>query len=222
VKTDYIGHDARYRKLREEGAAGWDTAEGYREREDELAWLFAALGPCAGKRLLELGCGAGNVAGWLVERGLDVTGIDISPTAIAWATERAVPGARFVVGDVVAEIPGDYDLVLDGHCLHCIIGDDRARLFANVHRALAPDGRFFVATMCGEITNPKLRATYDPVTRCQVVEGIAYRYIGDAAALLDELRGAGFAITCWKIDERKRADDQDNLWAIAQLASCSR
>jgi len=215
-KTDYIGHDRRYRELRDQGAPGWDTADVYREREIDLALAIAALEPGAGKRVLELGCGAGNIASSLVERGFDVTGIDISPTAVAWATERAIPGTRFMVGDLVSEIPGEYDLVIDGHCLHCIIGDDRARMLANVHRALVPGGSFFVATMCGEITIPALRACFDPVTRCQVVDGIAYRFIGDADELLGELRGAGFEIVCSTIKRRKGDDDQDDLWAIAR------
>jgi 2-polyprenyl-3-methyl-5-hydroxy-6-metoxy-1,4-benzoquinol methylase len=103
-KTDYIGHDRRYRELRDQGAPGWETDDELREHEVELAWALAALEP-VGKRVLELGCGAGNIARSLVERGFDVTGIDISPTAIAWATERAIPGTRFMVGDLVAEIP---------------------------------------------------------------------------------------------------------------------
>jgi SAM-dependent methyltransferase len=215
-KTDYLGHDRRYRELRDQGAPGWGTDDDYREGEVELAWALAALEPVGGTRVLELGCGAGNIASSLVERGFDVTGIDISPTAIAWATERAIPGTRFVVGDLVAEIPGEYDLVIDGHCLHCIIGDDRARMLANVRGALVPGGKFFVATMCGEITLPKLRACFDPVTRCQVVDGIAYRYIGDPDEILDELRTAGFEIVCSTIDRRKSDDDQDNLWVIAR------
>jgi len=214
-KTDYIGHDRRYRELRDQGAPGWETEDELREHEVELAWALAALEP-VGKRVLELGCGAGNIARSLVERGFDVTGIDISPTAIAWATERAIPGTRFMVGDLVAEIPGEYDLVIDGHCLHCIIGDDRARMLANVRGALASGGTFFVATMCGEITQPKLRACFDPITRCQVVDGIAYRYIGDPDELLDELRTAGFEIVCSTINRRKNDDDQDNLWVIAR------
>jgi SAM-dependent methyltransferase len=217
VKTDYIAHDTRYRRLREEGAPGWDTADGYREREVELAWALAALELATGSRVLELGCGAGNIAGSLVARGFDVTGIDISPTAIAWANDRAV-GARFVVGDVVAEIAGEYDLVIDGHCLHCIIGDDRARLLANVHRALVPGGSLFVATMCGEITIPELRACFDPVTRCQVVDEVAYRFVGDADEILDELRAAGFEIVRSTICPRKGDDDQDHLWAVARAA----
>ena len=215
-KTDYAAHDARYRRLRDEGAPGWDTADGYREREVELAWALAAFEPCEGKRVLELGCGAGNIAGWLVERGFDVTGIDISPTAVAWAAERAIPGARFVVGDLVAGIAGEYDVVIDGHCLHCIVGDDRARMLANVRGALVPGGSLFVATMCGEITIPALRALFDPVTRCQVVDGVAYRFIGDSAEILDELRAAGFEIVRSTICPRKDDDDQDNLWAIAR------
>ncbi len=216
MKTDYVAHDARYRRLRDEGAPGWDTADGYREREVELAWALDALELGAGARVLELGCGAGNIASSLVERGFDVTGIDISPTAIAWATERAIPRTRFVVGDVVAEIPGEYDLVIDGHCLHCIIGDDRARMLANVHRALVPGGSLFVATMCGDITIPELRACFDPVTRCQIVDGVAYRFIGEADELLDELRAAGFEIAHSTICPRKGDNDQDNLWAIAR------
>ncbi|HUS27675.1 MAG TPA: methyltransferase domain-containing protein [Kofleriaceae bacterium] len=218
AKTDYAAHDARYRQLREEGAPGWDTADGYREREAEYAWAIDAIDAIGrpGNRLLELGCGAGNATPWFVERGFEVTGIDISPAAIAWANERGIAGARFVVGDLVASIPGQYDIAVDGHCLHCIIGDDRARFLANVRNALAPGGSFFVATMCGEITLPKLRASFDPATRCQVVDGIAYRYIGDASEILDEVRAAGFEVVASTINARKDDNDQDNLWAIAR------
>lgn len=213
-RTDYAAHDDRYVRLREQGAPGWDSAEVYREREVELDWAVAGARP--GARVLELGCGAGNVAASLAARGFDVTGIDISRTAVAWATERAVPGARFGVGDVVDGIDGTYDLVLDGHCLHCIIGEDRARLLANVRRALAPAGSFFVATMCGDVTIPALRACFDPATRCQVVGGVAYRFIGDAEEILEELRAAGFTIERSMVVPRKDEDDQDHLWAIAR------
>jgi 2-polyprenyl-3-methyl-5-hydroxy-6-metoxy-1,4-benzoquinol methylase len=88
VKTDYAAHDARYQQLRTQGAVGWDTEEVYLEREAELAWARASL-EAPGTRLLEPGCGAGNAAATFVEWGFTVTGIDISPTAIEWATERA-------------------------------------------------------------------------------------------------------------------------------------
>jgi SAM-dependent methyltransferase len=217
VKTDYAAHDAKYRALREQGAPGWDSAEVYRERELELGWALEALATTPGapvRSVLELGCGAGNVAAWLAERGYEVTGVDISPAAIAWAEDRAIPRARFLVGDVVAEISGMFDLVLDSHCLHCIIGEDRARVLANARAALVPGGRFFVSTMCGPVTIPPLLAQFDPTTRCQVVDGVAYRYIGEPEDILDELRDAGLEVLRSTISPRKDDDDQDNLWAL--------
>ncbi len=186
------------------------------EREVELGWALTALGPSAGKRVLELGCGAGNAAAWFAERGFAFTGIDVSPAAVAWAEERAVPGARFFVGDLTQGIAGTYDLIVDGHCLHCIIGGDRARLLAHVQGALAPGGHFFVSTMCGAVTSPALQACFDAQTRCQVVDGIARRFIGDAAEILEELRAAGFEVVRWVVDPRDDDLDQDNLWAVAR------
>jgi hypothetical protein len=120
------------------------------------------------------------------------------------------------VGDAVVDIPGEYDFVVDGHCLHCIIGTDRQRLLANVRGALAPGGQLFVSTMCGAITIPALRATFDPLTHCQVVDGIARRYIGDANDILSELRAAGFDVVRSTICERTSDDDQDHLWVAAK------
>jgi 2-polyprenyl-3-methyl-5-hydroxy-6-metoxy-1,4-benzoquinol methylase len=104
-RTDYAAHDARYRQLRASGADGWDPADTDEARNAELGWAFAHLAP-AGPRLVELGCGAGNHSRWFAERGFDVTGIDVSPTAIEWAAARGIPRARFLVGDLVAGIPG--------------------------------------------------------------------------------------------------------------------
>lgn len=217
MKTDYAAHDARYRELRGRGGVGWDDPGEYRAREAMITWALERFTP-AGQRLLELGCGAGNMAPFLAQRGFLVDGIDISETAVAWANERALPTARFFVGNIVTAIPGAYDVIVDGHCLHCIIGDDRARLLANVRGALAPGGRFIVATMCGAITIPALRACYDPATRCQIVNGVAYRYIGEASDIKGELRAAGFAVDAWTIRERESDDDQDDLWAVTRSA----
>jgi hypothetical protein len=70
--------------------------------------------------------------------------------------------------------------------------------------------------MCGEITLAGLRACFDPLTRCQVVDGIARRYIGAPDDLLEELRAASFELVRWTINPRKNDDDQDHLWAIAR------
>lgn len=47
-----------------------------------------------GGPILDAGCGAGQHALWFQERGVDVTGIDVSPNAVRAARERGVEDAR--------------------------------------------------------------------------------------------------------------------------------
>jgi SAM-dependent methyltransferase len=99
---------------------------------------------CAGKRVLEYGCGLGGQAFALAERGAIVTGIDISEVAVALARKRAsaMPAARlnFMRADAEAlEFEGgSFDLVCGSGILHHL---DLDRALREVHRVLAPGGR---------------------------------------------------------------------------------
>ena len=217
MKTDYAAHDVRYRKLRAAGGIGWTTAE---DVDEIMAGVEAALrAPYAPRRgrALELGCGAGETTLRLAVMGFDAFGIDISETAIAWAREKAADrGIRvdFREGNVLdlRDWPVDFfDFVLDGRCFHCIIGEDRGRFLAEVHRVLRPDGVFHVRSMCGEPTDPELRRNFDPGSRCQVVNGIALRHIGLAADIVGEIRSAGFHVLRQSVVGRKNQRDQDDL-----------
>lgn len=53
------------------------------------ATLMSVVADLAPGRALDLGCGEGGDAVWLARHGWDVTGIDISPTAVRRATEAA-------------------------------------------------------------------------------------------------------------------------------------
>lgn len=226
VNVDYRAtHDAAYRRRRKAGYPGWQDAENLRESlailEEEMGRPFV---PTEG-RVLELGCGAGDVALHLASRGYDVCGIDISPEAIAWANEKAwqqAVEATFTEGNVLdlsAYGDGEFDVVVDGYCLHCIIGSDRAAMLRSAHRVLKSGGYFHVATMCGPVKPGQLSAPYDPVSRCTLSkDGVPTRYLGLAAEIVNEVEGAGFQVVEFRIKPATAVkDDMDELllWARA-------
>jgi SAM-dependent methyltransferase len=68
--------------------------DGLPPETDALSVIVATFKPFAGKRLLDIGCGAGTLARSLSDRGAYVTGIDPNSEALALACE-AVPEATF-------------------------------------------------------------------------------------------------------------------------------
>lgn len=78
---------------------------------------------------------------------------------------------------------GPYDLVLDGHCLHCIAAGSRTVFLANVLSSLADNGIFVVSSRCTKAFN---KTVFD--------SGLEYRHFHQPDALLKELRVAGFEI----------------------------
>ncbi len=99
-------------------------------------------------RALDLGCGPGRNALHLASLGFEVDAVDLSPTALAWAGERArEAGAdiRFHRGDAFAlaaagELGGPYDLVYDSGCFHHLPPHRRVSYLALLERVLAPGG----------------------------------------------------------------------------------
>jgi SAM-dependent methyltransferase len=222
LPPEYALHDNTYRRLREQGAMGWDTSdEGYAEMFSRVMPALPTLVEGRPRQILELGCGAGNFSVLLAQQGYAVSGVDIAPTAIDWATERARKDgvtARFSVDNVLAlaSCADDYmDAVIDGHCLHCIIGGDRARCLASVWRVLKPGGMFVVLTMCGDVTNPRMLESFDPATRTTVHDGRPTRYIGAADVIVAEVAAAGFQICKTQVIDRKDGDDLDDLVVFA-------
>jgi 2-polyprenyl-3-methyl-5-hydroxy-6-metoxy-1,4-benzoquinol methylase len=101
--------------------------------------------PC---RTVDFGCGAGNYTVWLAKQGFDVTGIDISPSAIDLARKNAVKQGvqcTFIVADVLGdlrEVKGLFDFAFDWELLHHIYPQDRPGYLANVARLLKPGGKY--------------------------------------------------------------------------------
>lgn len=121
LKTDYMAHDSVYQRLRAEGAVGW-TSESDQTQvvQPRILQVIDCLTLVPGSRILDLGCGTGDIAIWLASRGYAVYGIDIASSAIAWAKEKAHSQAvqvEFTVGRVVELSPypnGFFHLVICG------------------------------------------------------------------------------------------------------------
>lgn len=219
VLPDYSTHDEIYQKLRARGANGWNNEQS-EDYAQMLAFVAPALPTSASEsplQLLELGCGAGNFSALLAERGFSVTGVDISPTAIDWAISRAVErnvNATFRFDNVVqlsSVTENTFDVLVDSHCLHCIIGNDRRQCLESAYRVLKPGGTLVVLTMCGEVTNPQMLLSFAPLSKTVLHGGRPTRYIGSAKDITAELSDAGFLIDYVNVVPRIDVYDLDNL-----------
>jgi SAM-dependent methyltransferase len=143
----------------------WDrvAAEGY---DTPGTGMFApeVLGPtvdrlaelAGGGRALEFAIGTGRVAVPLAERGVPVTGIELSePMVEVLRTKVDQEAVPVVLGDMATtRAPGDYDLVylVFNTISNLLTQDEQVECFRNAARHLRPGGRFVI-----ELWVPELR-----------------------------------------------------------------
>ena len=215
MKTDYYAHDAEYRRRKQKGFSGWGTSDDHEEMLAECgAFLQKPYVPQSG-RFLEAGCGAGEMTLFFAKKGYESFGLDISDFAIDWAKENAAERditAEFAAGDLTKKLPwpdDHFDIILDGHCLHCIIGKDRNRFYKNLRRVLKPEGVLHISTMCvadNTDFHKKNVKHFNETTLTQDVNGVSYRYFGHYTDLMKEAEDNGFKILHWEF-----ADNKTNL-----------
>ena len=101
--------------------------------------------PC---KAVDLGCGAGNYAIYLAQRGFEVTGVDFSTTAIKIAGENAQKQnvkCVFLIADVIdglTEINQHWDFAYEWGLLHHILPEKRKKYVNNVWQILNPEGKY--------------------------------------------------------------------------------
>lgn len=127
-----------------DGALYASHSEHHRATDDRL---IADLSPAPGSRVLDLGCGHGDLTAKvaaLVPSG-EAVGVDASADMIATAARRhQAPNLSFVharaqdVGTVAA--PASLDAVVSVACLHWVPRADHPAVLRQLHDALRPGG----------------------------------------------------------------------------------
>lgn len=112
-------------------------------------WLTDSrdLKPLAGKRALDVGCGAGLLAEPLARMGAAVTGVDAAPENIAAARAHAAGqglGIDYHAGELAALPPATFDLVTSMEVVEHVA--DPAAFIAELAARLAPGGLMILST----------------------------------------------------------------------------
>jgi SAM-dependent methyltransferase len=114
----------------------------------QLYHHVAAQAELAGRNVLEVSCGHGGGASYLMRtfRPRNYTGLDLNRSGIAFCAERhRLPGLTFVLGDA-EHLPfasESFDAVINVEASHCY--PSFPRFLAEVTRVLRPGGRFHYA-----------------------------------------------------------------------------
>jgi trans-aconitate methyltransferase len=145
--------------------------------------LIDLLDPRPGERVLDLGCGTGDLAAAIAARGATVVGLDASAEMLATARSK-YPNLEFVQGDAADFVfPTPFDGILSNAALHWVPDADGA--VRSIARALWPGGRF-VAEFGGR---GNIAAIIDAVQRAAVGLDVRHRWyfpsVGEYAGLLE-------------------------------------
>lgn len=165
----------------------WDAAR-YQDHHS-FVWRYGAnlldlLSPQPGERILDVGCGTGQLTHDIAQSGAHVVGLDNSPEMLADARKN-FPELEFVLADASRfDVPEPFDAVFSNAALHWVKDADGAA--ESIARALRPGGRFVAecgGKGCIASVQAALRAVLGPMADDQ--SPWYFRSVGEYAPILE-------------------------------------
>jgi len=156
------------------------------------AGVLEWLAPQPGERILDLGCGDGQLTQRIAAAGALVTGIDASPEMAAAARSRGI-AAEAGTAEELPYPDRTFDAVFSNAALHWMRGQDE--MMDQVRRVLRPGGRF-VAEMGGHGNIAAIRIAFAAVLTRHDFAGLGDRgnYYPTPESYTRRLQHHGFSV----------------------------
>ena len=162
-----------------DGPPPWNIGE----PQPELAALIRD-GRVSGD-VLDAGCGHAELSLALAAAGTTVVGIDLSPTAIAAATEaareRRLSNATYVCADITSFTGYDerFDTIIDSTLFHSLPIDRRDDYLRSIHQAAAPGAHLYVLVFAKGAFPPHLETKPNEVDEEELRAAVSKHFVID-------------------------------------------
>ncbi|MET0899326.1 MAG: class I SAM-dependent methyltransferase [Mycobacterium sp.] len=184
-RTSGIDWDSTYRGEADfDGPPPWNIGE----PQPELAAVIAD-GKVRGT-VLDAGCGYAELSLALAAQGYTVVGIELTPTAVAAATQaaqdRGLDNATFIQDDIstFTGFDGRFDTILDSTLFHSLPIEARDGYQRSVFAAAAPGAAYYILVFAAGAFPPDLEQKPNEVTEAELREAVGKYWT------IDEVRPA--------------------------------
>ncbi|MEQ1746658.1 MAG: class I SAM-dependent methyltransferase [Saprospiraceae bacterium] len=144
-----------------------------------------------GAKILEIGCGPGNITRYLLRKrpDFDILATDAAPNMVALASQNN-PTARCEVLDCreMKRLEAGFDGIVCGFCLPYLSKTDCENLIRDCSQVLNEGGILYLSAIEGDYDRSGFQTSSDRKTRMHV-------YLHQADYLLESLKTNGFANT---------------------------
>lgn len=163
-----------------------------------------------GDLVLEIGCGSGELAGMLIERGCTVEGFDVNPAMVAAARRRIDMESlesRFSVREMGVEgmdnLPGEsFDAAVSTLVFSELSDDEIDYALMHVYRILKPEGRVVIADEV--VPRNSIRRVIHSLTRLPLV-ALTYLISRGSTRPVADL-GKKIKMTGFRLEKEERRD----------------